>query len=318
VGVLIQTGRLDLVRGDLGAAFENLEQARLRIESEGAPDTWMLEVQEAMAELELWEGRPRAAYDVAQEALRLLAAPDENQFGAPLLALGLRALADERETEAGRPRRGLGTGSLAERHRELADIAARFAQNPLEVEAGTLSESGSYAALCRAELGRLEGSGRPQAWTTAADRWAALERPFHHAYAKWREAEALFAAGGGEHAIAALRTAHETATGLGARRLVEELVALARWYRVPLHEGAGPAVPEGQADGLEQLGLTPRELEVLHGLVAGRSNREIADELFISVKTASVHVSNILRKLDVSGRQEAARIAHRLGLSRRV
>ena len=54
---------------------------------------------------------------------------------------------------------------------------------------------------------------------------------------------------------------------------------------------------------------------MLAALAAGHTNREIADELFISVKTASVHVSNILRKLDVDGRQEAARIAHRLGVA---
>ena len=75
-----------------------------------------------------------------------------------------------------------------------------------------------------------------------------------------------------------------------------------------------------EADGIRVLvgrsmfALTPRELEVL-GLVAlGRSNREIAAALFITAKTASIHVSNILGKLGVSGRGEAAAIAHRLGL----
>jgi DNA-binding CsgD family transcriptional regulator len=63
-----------------------------------------------------------------------------------------------------------------------------------------------------------------------------------------------------------------------------------------------------------QLGLTPREAEVLALVAAGRSNRQIAQALFISPKTASVHVSNILAKLGVAGRVEAATIAHRLGL----
>ena len=53
---------------------------------------------------------------------------------------------------------------------------------------------------------------------------------------------------------------------------------------------------------------------MLARLASGHSNKEIAEDLFISVKTASVHVSNILRKLDVPGRQDAARIAHRLGV----
>ncbi|MFC7742596.1 response regulator transcription factor [Nocardiopsis composta] len=61
------------------------------------------------------------------------------------------------------------------------------------------------------------------------------------------------------------------------------------------------------------LGLTAREREVLRLVAAGRSNRRIAEELFISPKTASVHVSNILAKLGASNRGEAAAIAHRLG-----
>jgi len=63
-----------------------------------------------------------------------------------------------------------------------------------------------------------------------------------------------------------------------------------------------------------QLGLTRRECEVLALVAAGRSNRQIAQALFISPKTASVHVSNILAKLGVAGRVEAAAVAHRFGL----
>ena len=64
--------------------------------------------------------------------------------------------------------------------------------------------------------------------------------------------------------------------------------------------------------------MTPRELEVLRRLVAGRSNRQIAEELFISGKTASVHVTNILTKLGVHSRLEAAARARELGLDRPV
>jgi len=61
----------------------------------------------------------------------------------------------------------------------------------------------------------------------------------------------------------------------------------------------------------DEFGLTQREQEVLSGLLAGQTNREIAESLFISTKTSSVHVSNILRKLGVKSREEAARVAHR-------
>jgi DNA-binding CsgD family transcriptional regulator len=95
----------------------------------------------------------------------------------------------------------------------------------------------------------------------------------------------------------------------------EELESLARRARIGLRPAEG-GEPEAPPPG-EELGLTPREREVL-GLVAdGRSNRQIAEELFISAKTASVHVSNILAKLGVANRAEAAVAAHRLGLTRR-
>jgi DNA-binding NarL/FixJ family response regulator len=61
--------------------------------------------------------------------------------------------------------------------------------------------------------------------------------------------------------------------------------------------------------------LTSREREVLARLAAGRTNRQIAAELFISESTAGVHVSNILGKLGVDNRIEAAAVAHRLGLT---
>ncbi|WP_344951196.1 response regulator transcription factor, partial [Actinomadura miaoliensis] len=91
--------------------------------------------------------------------------------------------------------------------------------------------------------------------------------------------------------------------------LAERIDDLFRRARLP--RGAGGA--EG-ADGAATFGLTPRELEVLRLVAQGRSNREIAEALFISAKTASVHVSNILGKLDVASRGEAAATAHRLGL----
>jgi len=78
-------------------------------------------------------------------------------------------------------------------------------------------------------------------------------------------------------------------------------------------DGAAPAAPAAP-DPLARFGLTAREREVLPLLAAGRSNPEIAQALFISVKTVSVHVSNILAKLGVSGRVEAAAVAHRLGV----
>ena len=74
-----------------------------------------------------------------------------------------------------------------------------------------------------------------------------------------------------------------------------------------------PAEPQAASDELARFGLTEREREVLALVAAGRTNPEIARALFISAKTASVHVSNIIAKLGVSRRGEAAAVAHRLG-----
>lgn len=99
---------------------------------------------------------------------------------------------------------------------------------------------------------------------------------------------------------------------LGARPVLDEIALLARRARLVLAEYVEPVSAQAPVEPRhEDFGLTPRELEVLRGVAAGQSNRQIAVELFISVKTASVHVSNILSKLGVTSRGEAAAFAHR-------
>jgi DNA-binding NarL/FixJ family response regulator len=95
-----------------------------------------------------------------------------------------------------------------------------------------------------------------------------------------------------------VREAHQVASSLGAAPLVAEIEAVARRMRISLE-------PPRRADlgtSTSQFGLTPREVEVLELVAAGRTNRQIGDELYVSEKTASVHVSNILRKLGVTSR----------------
>jgi DNA-binding NarL/FixJ family response regulator len=112
-----------------------------------------------------------------------------------------------------------------------------------------------------------------------------------------------------------LRRAAAITGRLGARPLDSEIQALARRARLGLAPPVAAAAPAAAAPTpAEQLGLTPREAEVLALVAAGRSNRQIAQALFISPKTVGVHVSNILAKMGVAGRVEAAAVAHRLGL----
>ena len=116
-------------------------------------------------------------------------------------------------------------------------------------------------------------------------------------------------------AAAPLREARERAAAMGAAPLLGEIDALARRARLDVSAPDAAGAEEAPASPADQLGLTPRELEVLLLVAAGRTNREIGAELFMSEKTASVHVSRILAKLGVGGRVEAAAVAHRLGLT---
>jgi DNA-binding CsgD family transcriptional regulator len=170
--------------------------------------------------------------------------------------------------------------------------------------------------LARAEGSRLEGRSDPERWQAAAAAWERLEHPFEAAYARFREAEALLAGGGSRpQAEQAIRRAHGMAVTLGAEPLRREVELLAQRGRLRLQEEidtmAAPEVPSSPA---ASLGLTRREVEVLALVAEGRTNRQIGQALFITPKTASVRVSRILAKLGVTGRGEAAAIAHRLGL----
>jgi DNA-binding CsgD family transcriptional regulator len=172
----------------------------------------------------------------------------------------------------------------------------------------------AHALWLRAELLRAEGHSAPAAWSEAVTAFEALERPYDLARTRCRLAEALLATGGDDErdrAAELLRLAHAVAAHLGARPLTDAVALLARRARLTLLP-APRQHPAAPADPAQALGLTSRERDVLRLVSAGRTNRQIAEELFISPKTASVHVSNILGKLGVSGRVEAAAVAHRL------
>lgn len=105
----------------------------------------------------------------------------------------------------------------------------------------------------------------------------------------------------------------QTGTGPAAPLLVE-IDRFARQARLDLQLDPGPGATRAEGGDTANLGLTGREREVLGLIATGWSNQEIADALFISRKTASVHASNIFDKLGAANRVEAAAIAHRLGL----
>jgi DNA-binding NarL/FixJ family response regulator len=117
--------------------------------------------------------------------------------------------------------------------------------------------------------------------------------------------------GDAARAVQVLRAAHATAAALEAEPLIAEIEGVARRARISLEP---PDVRKLAESDSSRLGLTPREAEVLALVAAGRTNREIGEELYVSGKTVSVHISNILRKLQVTSRVEAAAVAQRVGL----
>jgi DNA-binding CsgD family transcriptional regulator len=167
----------------------------------------------------------------------------------------------------------------------------------------------AYLRMAEAEASRLTGSGDPDLWRAAVQAWEQIPAVHRIAYAKLRLAEALLAGRGQRRqALAELTAAREAAERLGARALAEEIENLAVRARL------GP-VAASQAGPADRFGLTEREREVLGLVCAGATNRQIAERLFISPKTAALHVSHILAKLGVATRGEAAAMAHRLGLT---
>jgi DNA-binding CsgD family transcriptional regulator len=296
--LLCLAGSIALARGDHDAATAALRDAR----QEAPARVGSFEIFEALllADLEVSllaaRGDTAAALAAAQ---RILQAADGrasrlHRWLWPLLSTSSRVAGTA--TAPGAP------DGVAAAAAEVLRLVARHAgaAPPLT------PVQDAHAAAYRAAVGRPDAA----AWDGVASVWGRLGEPYGQARALVSAAAAALAGGGDRGAAGErLRQAAELADELGARPLSAEIAVLARRARID--------VAHGEADdrASPRLGLTDREHEVLRLVAAGRSNRDIAAELFISAKTASVHVSNILAKLDVHTRVEAAAIAHQAGVT---
>jgi DNA-binding NarL/FixJ family response regulator len=136
---------------------------------------------------------------------------------------------------------------------------------------------------------------------------------WEEAVASWRWAQAMLAEGASRASVAVpLRSAYRFAVEVGAIPLQHQVEKLAMLGKIPLEE---PAVASREHATGPFGSLTKREQEVLSHLVAGRTYAEIASALFISEKTVSVHVSNLLHKTGTSSRREVSALALRVGQS---
>ncbi|GAA3173183.1 LuxR family transcriptional regulator [Blastococcus jejuensis] len=292
-------GYLAVTSGRLDAALQHVREAKRQLGESREP-----QFTQALIYIEAEAARARgeliAAAELAEAGLAVSTAWSA-RYSWPLLWLRARTAADA----AVRGR---------DEHRPPAvvldpDLLGRTPAGPV----GTASPAArGYRALTAAETVRRDGAPAVEAWRAAVAAWEEATDAWPLAYARYRLGEALCAGEDRAGAAAVLRLAAEAAEAMGAAPLLDDVRALARRARVPLDDGVpGPSPATGAP---VPFGLTDREREVLALVAAGRSNGQIATALFISPKTASVHVSNILAKLGVSGRVEAAAVAHRLGL----
>ena len=308
------------VAGDLPEAAVALAAARAADEAAGGTDDRGA-ILAALAELAAVQGHVTETRAAVAEGLRMATVSSPDPALAQLAASGLRVEADAaaaaraRRDTAGlddaRLRAGL-IGTNVERIAAILGVPDAEATSRAEP-----SRDIALTALCRAEARRVEERDTATGWATVAAAWDAIGRPYPTAYARFRVAATILRERGSRvEARAALTEARSTAVRLGARTLLAEIERLARQARLELGpaEDALPADRPAGPDGAA-LGLTERELEVLRLLAAGWSNQEIADALFISRKTASVHASHIFDKLGAANRVEAAAIARRLGLA---
>ncbi|WP_346621576.1 AAA family ATPase [Blastococcus montanus] len=299
-GLLVLVGRGD------AAARERLDWARGLVPR--LREHVLLGLVTAASEVDFagWSGDPESAVAVATEACRRLREqwPEDHLAVLRIAAGALGAVGD-----AAAAARLVGNGAAAGRWVAAGDGlagVARFAVDVYrrEVTPALQVEAAAWLARVEAEVARLHGRAEPELWRAAAaafDPWHVYEL----ARSRWRLAEALLDVDDRAGAAEQAQRAHEVAARLGARPLREAVEALARRGRLDV---AGVRTPEVSAV------LTPRETEVLALLAQGRTNRQIGAALYISEKTASVHVSNILAKLGANGRTEAVAIAAARGL----
>ncbi|MEV0667902.1 ATP-binding protein [Actinomadura luteofluorescens] len=173
---------------------------------------------------------------------------------------------------------------------------------------GKLTVTGRLQRAYRVTFDAETGQDGLDVWHRAIAAWRDLEQPHALAETLVRATRAALSVQDRKQAAVLLTEAASIATDLGAAPLRAEAEKLAKRSRLPFGATASPARQEAPA------GLTGREFEVLELLTAGLSNRQIGERLFISAKTAGVHVSNILAKVGVTSRLEAAAWAHRARL----
>jgi len=280
---LLNRGQIAAARGESTVTAALVEELRALYAADDPYPQQLLPLASLVIEWRLAEGDVPGALEATRRAITEQDLSRDVRHTWPILVAGMRACATAQDA------------ALAEKVRAIADATPAY---------GPVMTARHATVL--AEAARAQGVLDRPAWAAVVAAWEALRHPYPLAYALLRSAEAEVADGDREVAADMLSRAADLTDRLGAKPLRAEIDLLARRSRLTV---------AGARTGHAAFGLTPREQQVLRLVAEGQSNRDIAEELFISAKTASVHVSNILAKLNVTSRGEAAATAHRLRLT---
>ncbi|MCO5993597.1 ATP-binding protein [Actinoallomurus rhizosphaericola] len=276
----------------------------------------------AMAELQLRRGDSDGARRHLATLAEITGRTDDLDLASSYHACRARLAILEHDLTAARGHVRAGLDVI--RGSEFIRIGPELCAAGIRAEAGLHGDATPLLEECRAMLAAMPKMPEPEAyglqaeaeatrtaapdpalWRSATALWEELGETYRAAYCRTREAEAILAVRGPrEDAVEALRAAWATADALGADALRPEIENLARRARLDLV----PAAEEPEPAEEPVPGLTARETEVLALLSSGRTNRQIAETLFISERTVGVHVSRILHKLGVPNRGAAAHL----------
>ncbi len=305
---LVREADLALGEGDDDRAAACLEELEPLVATSSEPQ-WIGTMGSLLGELRRRRGDLAGARAAVADALdRLELCTDDVMRIARATATGARVEADTAQHARDLREKAVERDAIARARLHMSRLRAA-AQDGGPVEA-------AWEKTGAAELARARGRSSAKLWLAAAGAWDRLERPYAATICRLRAAEAEVDAGERAAAAGHVATALDVAHQLGSAWLARELTTLADRARLRLdtgedHDSAGHA----QAATVEDpFGLTPRERQVLGLIAAGATNRQIGASLYMAEKTASVHVSRILRKLGVGSRTQAAAVAHRMGL----
>ncbi|MBS1893416.1 MAG: AAA family ATPase [Actinobacteria bacterium] len=307
--VLLRRASLMLGRGEIADARKMIDHASTWLANSVEPQ-YIAPAGALRVELELRSGNVEGAREAAEKAIDQLEFCSDDAARMALISAAATAV----EAEGAERARDLGDAAELEACQLRAELGAARTAAAAETTGRELELAYRLTAEMHLARARDDDDARDRA-AAAADAWERLPRPYQAAMCRRREAEARAAHGERDAAGVAAAKALATAEELGSEWLAGEVAGLIARARLPTAATASAAGNGSRRDDEDPFGLTPRERQVLAALAEGATNREIAADLFMAEKTASVHVSRILAKLGVRSRTEAAAVAHRLNLS---